>query len=72
MQAITAGANPIAVKKGIDKAQEFLVQKLRENAKPVNGRNDIKVCGHMRVVGWRRRCIGRRSWEACQASRWPS
>jgi chaperonin GroEL (HSP60 family) len=43
LQAITAGANPIAVKKGIDKTQEYLVQKLRENAKPVNGRNDIRV-----------------------------
>jgi chaperonin GroEL (HSP60 family) len=43
LQAVTAGANPIAVKKGIDKTQEYLVQKLRENAKPVNGRNDIRV-----------------------------
>ncbi|WIA40462.1 hypothetical protein OEZ86_013818 [Tetradesmus obliquus] len=42
LQAVTAGANPIAVKKGIDKTQEYLVQKLRENAKPVNGRNDIR------------------------------
>lgn len=40
---MTAGANPIAVKKGIDKTQEYLVGKLRENAKPVQGRNDIKV-----------------------------
>eukprot|EP00775_Hariotina_reticulata_P003531 gene3531-3800_t len=41
-QAVTAGANPIAIKKGIDKTQEFLVGKLKENAKPVQGRNDIK------------------------------
>lgn len=43
LQAVTSGANPIAVKKGIDKTQEYLVQKLKENAKPVKGRNDIKV-----------------------------
>jgi chaperonin GroEL (HSP60 family) len=50
VQAITAGANPIAVKKGIDKTQEYLVQKLRENAKPVNGRNDIKVRPWIRML----------------------
>jgi chaperonin GroEL (HSP60 family) len=43
MQCVTAGANPIAVKKGIDKTQEYLVGKLKENAKPVQGRNDIRV-----------------------------
>ena len=43
-QAVTSGANPIAVKKGIEKTQEYLVGKLKENAKPVKGRNDIKVC----------------------------
>lgn len=42
-QAVTAGANPIAIKKGIDKTQDYLVGKLKENAKPVQGRNDIKV-----------------------------
>lgn len=42
-QVVTAGANPISVKKGIDKTCDFLVGKLRENAKPVKGRNDIKV-----------------------------
>jgi chaperonin GroEL (HSP60 family) len=50
LQAITAGANPIAVKKGIDKTQEYLVQKLRENAKPVNGRNDIRVRLHLACI----------------------
>lgn len=42
LQAITAGANPMSVKKGIDKTCEHLVKKLKENAKPVQGRNDIK------------------------------
>lgn len=43
LQCVTAGANPIAVKKGIDKTQEYLVGKLKENAKPVQGRQDIRV-----------------------------
>ena len=43
LQAVTSGANPIAIKKGIDKTCDFLVQKLRENAKPVQGTQDIKV-----------------------------
>jgi hypothetical protein len=43
LQVITAGANPIVVKRGIDKTSDFLVAKLRENAKPVQGRNDIKA-----------------------------
>ena len=42
-QAVTSGANPIAVKKGIDKTCEFLVDKLRQNVKPVKGTDDIKV-----------------------------
>ena len=43
VQAVTSGANPIAVKKGIDKACEFLIMKLRENSKPVKGTEDIRV-----------------------------
>jgi chaperonin GroEL (HSP60 family) len=43
LQNVTAGANPIAIKKGIDKTCEFLVGKLKEHAKPVKGREDIKV-----------------------------
>jgi chaperonin GroEL (HSP60 family) len=43
LQYVTAGANPIAIKHGIDKTCNFLVAKLKENAKPVKGRTDIKV-----------------------------
>ena len=39
---VTAGANPVALKKGIDKTINFLVEKLKENARPVKGRDDIK------------------------------
>eukprot|EP00877_Chromochloris_zofingiensis_P013658 jgi/Chrzof1/8546/Cz03g15060.t1 len=42
LQCVTAGANPVSVKKGIEKTNEYLVGKLREHAKPVQGRNDIK------------------------------
>jgi len=42
LQAVTSGANPIAVKKGIDKTCDFLIRKLRENAKPVKGTEDIR------------------------------
>ena len=43
LQAVSAGANPISVKKGIDKTCTFLVEKLREKAKQISGPKDIKV-----------------------------
>ena len=43
LQAVTSGANPVCVKKGIDKTCAFLVGKLREHAQPVKGSDDIKV-----------------------------
>ena len=45
LQAVTSGANPISIKRGIDKTCSFLVEKLREKAKPVQGSADIKVQG---------------------------
>ena len=42
LQVVTAGANPVSVKKGIDKTCDHLVAKLREFAKPVQGSADIK------------------------------
>jgi chaperonin GroEL (HSP60 family) len=47
LQVVTAGANPMNVKKGIDKTCEYLVGKLKEAAKPVKGRDDIKVNTHV-------------------------
>ena len=35
LRNVAAGANPIALKRGIDKATEFLVEKIAEHAKPV-------------------------------------
>ena len=43
LQAVTSGANPISIKKGIDKTCDFLVAKLKEVAVPVKGTADIKV-----------------------------
>ena len=40
---MTAGANPVGIKKGIDKTCTFLVQKLAENAKPIRGTDDIRA-----------------------------
>ncbi|DBA81895.1 hypothetical protein WJX77_009534 [Trebouxia sp. C0004] len=42
LQAVSAGANPVSVKKGIDKTCTFLVEKLREKAKQISGPKDIK------------------------------
>ncbi|GJP56797.1 hypothetical protein CLOM_g15844 [Closterium sp. NIES-68] len=40
---VTAGANPVALKKGIDKTVAKLVDALKDNARPVKGRDDIKA-----------------------------
>ena len=42
LQAVTSGANPISIKKGIDKTTAFLLEKLVENSRPVKGSGDIK------------------------------
>ncbi|KAG1679528.1 hypothetical protein FOA52_011129 [Chlamydomonas sp. UWO 241] len=41
LQALTAGANPASLKKGIDKTCAFLVAELKARATPVKGRQDI-------------------------------
>ncbi|KAL2612369.1 hypothetical protein R1flu_024061 [Riccia fluitans] len=40
---VTAGANPISIKKGIDKTVAGLVEELRRKARPVQGRDVIKA-----------------------------
>lgn len=42
LQAVTSGANPISIKRGIDKTTAFLVEKLQEQSVPVKGSADIK------------------------------
>ena len=39
---VTAGANPVAIKKGIDKTTAALVEELKRQAQPVKGRDDIR------------------------------
>lgn len=41
--SVTSGANAVAVKKGIDKTVQALVDELERKARPVKGRDDIKA-----------------------------
>lgn len=45
LRNVAAGANPIAIKRGIDKATEFLVTKIAEHAKPVEDSKAIAQVG---------------------------
>lgn len=40
---VTAGANPVSLKKGIDKTVQGLVEELEKKARPVKGRDDVKA-----------------------------
>ena len=42
LAAVASGANPVNVKRGIDKTAAALVKALRERAKPVEGTDDIR------------------------------
>nr|QCI08992.1 60-kDa chaperonin [Inkyuleea mariana] len=41
LKNVAAGANPIVLKKGIEKAVKFIVEKIAEYSRPVNDVNDI-------------------------------
>lgn len=41
MKNVAAGANPIEVKKGIEKASKFIINQIEEYARPILGANDI-------------------------------
>jgi len=41
LKNVTAGANPMVIRKGIDKAVKAAVEKLKEISKPVEGRSNI-------------------------------
>ncbi|MGQ3683894.1 MAG: chaperonin GroEL [Candidatus Loosdrechtia sp.] len=45
LKNIAAGANPMAVKRGIDKAVETVVAELKKLSKPVKGRSEIAQVG---------------------------
>jgi len=40
--SVTSGANPVSLKKGIDKTVQGLIQELENKARPVKGGGDIK------------------------------
>lgn len=39
---MTSGANPVSLKRGIDKTVQGLVEELEKKARPVKGGDDIK------------------------------
>ncbi|KAL6195808.1 hypothetical protein ACLB2K_031426 [Fragaria x ananassa] len=41
--SVTSGANPVSIKKGIDKTVQALVEELENKSRPVKGRDDIKA-----------------------------
>ncbi|XP_058084320.1 ruBisCO large subunit-binding protein subunit alpha [Magnolia sinica] len=41
--SVTSGANPVNIKKGIDKTVEGLVEELEKKARPIKGRDDVKA-----------------------------
>ena len=45
LKNVTAGANPVSLKRGIDKAVEACVQQLRKNSTPIKGKKDIAQIG---------------------------
>ncbi|CAH9094532.1 unnamed protein product [Cuscuta europaea] len=54
--SVTSGANPVSIKKGIEKTVHGLVQALEVKARPVKGREDIKAiasisAGNDEVIG---------------------
>ena len=50
-KVITAGANPMDVKRGIDKAVEAVVADLQKRSKPVKGNDEIKQIGTISANG---------------------
>ncbi|CAN1837407.1 RuBisCO large subunit-binding protein subunit alpha, chloroplastic [Linum perenne] len=41
--SVTSGANPVSIKKGIDKTVQGLIYELEQKSRPVKGRDDIKA-----------------------------
>jgi chaperonin GroEL len=45
MKNVTSGANPMSIKRGIDKAVKAVVEQLKKDSRPVNGRKEIAQVG---------------------------
>ena len=50
LKNVTAGANPIAIKKGIDKAVEIAVEEIKAMSKPVETKEAISQVGRQRQL----------------------
>lgn len=46
---VTSGANPVALKKGIEKTVQGLIEELERKARPIKGRDDIKGIAFIRL-----------------------
>ena len=51
LKNVTAGANPIAIKRGIDKAVEAIVEELKKMSRQVKGKEDIEHVGTIAAGG---------------------
>jgi len=51
LRNVTAGANPILLKRGIDKAVDAVVEELKKISRPVKGRDDIEHVGAIAAGG---------------------
>jgi chaperonin GroEL len=51
LKSVTAGANPMSLKRGIDKAVELVVEELKKISVPTRGRKDIAQVGAISANG---------------------
>ncbi len=51
LKNVTAGANPMALKRGIDQAAQKIVESLKKLSKPVKGKEEIKAVGTISANG---------------------
>nr|XP_017216877.1 PREDICTED: ruBisCO large subunit-binding protein subunit alpha, chloroplastic-like [Daucus carota subsp. sativus] len=56
--SVTSGANPVSIKKGIDKTVLALTEELENKARPVHGRDDIKVTQSFRWLFLKMELLG--------------
>src|SRR5207253_7238306 len=51
LKSVTAGANPMSLKRGIDKAVELVVEELKRISAPTKGRKEIAQVGTISANG---------------------
>src|SRR5439155_18638257 len=51
LKSVTAGANPMSLKRGIDKAVELVVEELKRISAPSKGRNEMAQIGTVSANG---------------------